>query len=135
MRGLLIGLLIGWWLAVRMKRQASELTPATQEYLIKSWRELGTPGPSIPAGPAIQSQSRSTRVSSPATARTDPLEDIHGIGPVFADRLREAGIATFAELARANPDHLREVVSGGGRPIPNVEDWVEEARQRAQGIV
>ncbi|HMN31312.1 MAG TPA: helix-hairpin-helix domain-containing protein, partial [Caldilineaceae bacterium] len=40
----------------------------------------------------------------------DPLEQIRGIGPVFAQRLHEAGIFTFAQLAAAEPERVRAAV-------------------------
>lgn len=63
------------------------------------------------------------------TAATEPddLTGIAGIGPVFARRLMEAGIATYAGLATADPQRIAEIV--------NVTDsraskWVESAASK-----
>jgi predicted flap endonuclease-1-like 5' DNA nuclease len=129
MRGILIGLLLGWWLALRWKRQERELTPATHELLVESWRELQTSGVTTPAGQSLAVAARKT-----TQAQGDRLEEIHGIGPVFANHLRQAGISTFAALARTDPETLHGILaSSGGRQLANVEDWIEEARQLARG--
>ena len=41
-----------------------------------------------------------------ATLAADDLTEIKGIGPVFAERLRQAGITTFADVAQASADQL-----------------------------
>lgn len=53
-----------------------------------------------------------------------PVEDIHGIGPVTADRLHELGITTGGELAAASQEMLTEEFGQRG----------EEIYQRANGI-
>ena len=62
----------------------------------------------------------------------DDLQNITGIGPVFASRLNEAGIWTFADLASKDPEEVREIVSSGR--VENMiepEEWIAEARQLA----
>ncbi|MFB6124648.1 MAG: DNA topoisomerase I [Halanaeroarchaeum sp.] len=43
---------------------------------------------------------------------TQDLESLEGVGPKTADRLREAGIETVADLADADPDDLASKVQG-----------------------
>lgn len=71
-----------------------------------------------------------TPPSTPPTPRSpdpDDLTEVNGIGPVFARRLMEAGISTFAELAKAPPERVAEVA---GVPEGRVTDWIEQAGQR-----
>lgn len=56
----------------------------------------------------------------------DDLTIIKGIGPVFAKRLNEAGIATFADLAKASADHLRQVTNASA--VADPEEWIAQAR-------
>ena len=66
--------------------------------------------------------------SQPASARpADDLTTIRGIGPEMARRLKPRGIRTFAQLAAAKPEALREMLGDGGR-LAKVEDWIEQAR-------
>ncbi len=59
-------------------------------------------------------------------APDDDLEIVVGIGPVFARRLREAGVRSFAELAATDSERLLEIV----RATPGLADpdsWREQA--------
>ena len=63
-------------------------------------------------------------VATAPTIEPDDLTRIPGIGPVFARRLMEAGIATFAQLAAAEPGTVAEVTNV---PTPRVEGWIQES--------
>jgi predicted flap endonuclease-1-like 5' DNA nuclease len=60
--------------------------------------------------------------------REPELEDIYGIGPVYASRLREAGIRTFADLAETPAERIDEIL---GRHQPQAAQWIAEARSLA----
>ncbi|MDH5372619.1 MAG: helix-hairpin-helix domain-containing protein, partial [Acidimicrobiia bacterium] len=60
-------------------------------------------------------------------ALPDNLEDINGIGAVFARKLAESGISTFAELAAASADEVAENLNTGSS---RVADWIGQARAR-----
>jgi predicted flap endonuclease-1-like 5' DNA nuclease len=62
----------------------------------------------------------------------DPLIDINGIGPVYEQRLFDAGIYTFAALAAQSPARLRELVGAKSWQETDAEAWVAEARQFMQ---
>ncbi len=46
-----------------------------------------------------------------------PVGELHGVGPVTADRLAELGIETAADLASADPDALESTFGSRGRQI------------------
>jgi len=60
----------------------------------------------------------------------DPLREIKGIGPVYALRLYEAGIDTFAELAALTPEELQEKF--GVLDIADPESWIAQAKERSE---
>lgn len=63
-----------------------------------------------------------------ARVAADDLEIVVGIGPVFARRLHEAGVRTFADLAATSSERLLEIV----RASPGLADpdsWREQAAQ------
>jgi predicted flap endonuclease-1-like 5' DNA nuclease len=64
---------------------------------------------------------------------SDDLTVIKGIGPAIQEKLRALGIATFSDLARADPKPLTERLKGA-QPISEarVRGWIEAARQRAK---
>jgi len=73
------------------------------------------------------------RPAAPATpSAPDDLTVIKGIGPAVQEKLRGLGIATFADLAAADPDRLVDQLKGS-QPISKarVEGWTEQARARA----
>lgn len=69
-----------------------------------------------------------------AYQRTHPdnLTVIKGIGPVFQWKLRDAGINTYKQLAAADPDQVRRLLSIRKWQRVNIESWVEQARDWAQ---
>ncbi|MDX1690616.1 MAG: helix-hairpin-helix domain-containing protein [Acidimicrobiia bacterium] len=69
-----------------------------------------------------------TGTPTPAATGSDDLSEISGIGPVYKRRLADAGIATFAALAAADPETVADTV---GAPAAFVEDWVGQAAARA----
>lgn len=58
----------------------------------------------------------------------DDLTAIGGIGPVFARRLMEAGIATYRQLAQSEPEHVAGIVNV---PNPRASNWIIEASRLA----
>ena len=52
------------------------------------------------------------------------LQDLEGVGPAYADRLREAGVDDVAALAVADPASLASAVE---LPEATVRDWVDQA--------
>ncbi|MEO7911724.1 MAG: helix-hairpin-helix domain-containing protein [Roseiflexaceae bacterium] len=62
----------------------------------------------------------------------DPLIDINGIGPVYEQRLFDAGIYTFADLVAQSPARLRELVAAKSWQDTETEAWIAEAQQFIQ---
>lgn len=62
-------------------------------------------------------------------ARTrDDLTNISGIGPVYQQRLYEAGIETYAALAAASVEQIREVFSLQPWQAARASSWIEQAQ-------
>ncbi|TCK67997.1 LSU ribosomal protein L21P [Winogradskyella wandonensis] len=67
-----------------------------------------------------------------ATGKADDLKKIEGIGPKIASTLVEAGIATFADLAKAKPEAISEIIAGvRGNHV--TDTWPEQAKLAADG--
>lgn len=60
----------------------------------------------------------------PKPVEPDDLTEVNGIGPVFARRLMEGGISTFAQLAAAQTERVMELT---GVHESRASDWVEQA--------
>lgn len=108
------------------------------------------PQPAAPETKAAPEKKAPTRKAKPATESTgsapaapasaegngeipramDDLTQIKGIGPTYARRLRDAGLATYADIAAATPDQLREVTKAA--TMTDVSEWISSARALRQ---
>ncbi|MEO9891470.1 50S ribosomal protein L21 [Aurantibacter sp.] len=67
-----------------------------------------------------------------ATSKADDLKKIEGIGPKIASTLTEAGIATFADLAKATPEKISEIIAEvRGNHV--TDTWPAQAQLAADG--
>ncbi len=63
----------------------------------------------------------------------DPLREINGIGPVYAERLHEAGIHTIADLAKLTPSMLAEKIGElEFNHNESTESWIAQAKQQLE---
>ena len=82
--------------------------------------------------------SRGSSTSEPAAESADEarapddLTAIRGLGKASQDRLRAAGIKTYAQLAETSPADLRKNLGKGGQGS-NVEAWIAQAKALAGG--
>lgn len=63
----------------------------------------------------------------------DDLTTLEGIGPVYASKLRERGITTFADLAAADEATLGDIIAAPAWRRINYGDWIAQARLAAAG--
>ena len=69
---------------------------------------------------------------APAKAKADDLKKVEGIGPKIASTLTEAGIATFADLAKTKPEKIAEIIADvRGNHVPDT--WPAQAKLAAEG--
>ena len=67
-----------------------------------------------------------------ASGKADDLKKIEGIGPKIASTLVEGGISTFAELAKAKPEAISEIIAGvRGNHV--TDTWPQQAKLAAEG--
>lgn len=90
-------------------------------------RQNSREGAPFAEAPQSEPQVREPRHDEP---EPDPLQEIAGIGPVFAQRLQNAGITSFRQLAMLPPERLRDIVQVAPWQA-DVGSWIEQARQRA----
>ncbi|TBV28404.1 50S ribosomal protein L21 [Meridianimaribacter sp. CL38] len=67
-----------------------------------------------------------------AAGKADDLKKIEGIGPKIAETLIEAGIVTYADLAKAKPEQISEIIADvRGSHVPDT--WPKQAKLAADG--
>lgn len=139
-----VALLVWWWL--RRCRLEEEVILTTELGTISRLRGIGKPlSSAAPSEPVLSSgvQARASRVEGPVPSRgdathpgteaapTDDLKRIEGIGPKISGLLQAAGIASYAQLAAADVDHLKHILSQAGLRLANPDTWPEQARLAA----
>jgi predicted flap endonuclease-1-like 5' DNA nuclease len=75
----------------------------------------------------------SAEPETPPATGADDLEIIEGIGPVYARKLRAAGITTFAQLAGTAEARLTEIIAAQAWQKVSYSDWIAQAQLAAAG--
>ena len=94
--------------------------------LCRAWRCV-VRGPGAPEPPARTEEIKPEHAGGDAA---DDLTAIRGIGIVTQNRLNQAGIKSYAQLAHTEPEELRKILSDPRRGA-GVEKWIERARELA----
>ena len=120
---------------LRRRRKESQTTVTQMERgeaipVIDERLPAETPRQAAPVATATPTAKPTKRANAAKAVAPDDLTAIKGIGPVFAKRLNEAGITTYADLAAAAADHLREMTNATATADP--EEWIAQARAMGQ---
>jgi large subunit ribosomal protein L21 len=88
------------------------------------------------AAPKKETKKVEAKAAAPkaakATGKADDLKKVEGIGPKIASTLVEAGISTFAELAKTDAAKISEIISGvRGNHV--TDTWPAQAQLAADG--
>ena len=84
------------------------------------------------AAPAKAKKVEAKPAAKAAPAKADDLKKVEGIGPKIAGTLVEAGIVTFAQLAKTTPEAIAEIISGvRGNHV--TDTWPAQAQLAADG--
>ena len=130
---ILIGLLGLAWLWIRRpkteqggKVNSIEIPVETAEIVIPA--EEQSPAPVSKIGPVKARAKTAARSKKPVVAKPDDLTVISGIGPKISTVLNTAGITRYAQLAKANPAQLQEILEKAGIRLAKPESWIEQAK-------
>lgn len=126
----LIGLVLGFalgallaWIYWMQREQVSEPVPPEG---VETERVPLEPGPAA-------SVSLTEGIGGEEAREPDDLTRIEGIGPKMSSVLAGAGIETYKELAKRDPDVLREVLRQEGLQFADPGTWPEQAALAAVG--
>ena len=95
----------------------------------KAWQKIE---PEAWVAEAATRAGGNLRAPVAAPMRVDNLEDINGIGVVFAARLNAAGIVNFEQLAALSPERIRDILNPEEWQKIEPEAWVSEAAEFAR---
>ncbi len=90
------------------------------------------------AAPAKKTTTKKAAPAKKAAAKKstpDDLKRIEGIGPKISGLLNDAGITTFAQLGKATPKKLADVLTAAGARfrLANPASWQQQAKLAAAG--
>ena len=135
--GVIGGGLLGWRYMQRARQSGAAQSAENaanraefQEISIEATANRGVVGEQ----PAIAPEPLKTPATPLAeTAVADPLEEIHGIGPVVARHLQSAGIYTFAQLAELSPEQVSAIIAPvRASGLLDPASWIAEAATRVE---
>ena len=134
----LLGVLYGWlikWMIDKIYKEAPATNFADENILLKQRiqsLETALQSKSLESQSAIQIIPQPGKRSRPVQIIRDDLKVIEGIGPATEKRLNNAGIHTFAELARLRPDELQNILGNSKRLAHSAGSFVSQAKKLAQ---
>ena len=91
--------------------------------------------PATEEAPAKETKAKATKSKAKASDDKDDLKKIEGIGPKIMEHLNNAGIMTFANLADAKVDDLKQILENAGSRYKMFDPttWPEQAGIAASG--
>ena len=126
--GLIIGWVVEWIIDWRFWRQEQNVSVDEESRLR---RELEAARLEISR---LQAQTPATAavVATTVANMADHLQDINGIGQVYAKRLNDAGVYTYAQLSELSTERLREIIQPQEWQSLDFASWITQARTLAQ---
>lgn len=129
--GLGVSAVVGWLILRESKRKEDARTVTVKSQVGGAPEEMQ---PIVLPREALEERAEEPEAAE-APEGGDDFTRIRGIGPRFAQALRDAGITTFAALARETPDSLAELMAPyvAVRPQRIRDfDWIGQAKAHAQ---
>ena len=114
-----------------------ETAPAPVEDIVAPAVEETVVSPAVEdtAAPAVEETVEAPAAKATKAPKLDDLKIVEGVGPKIEELLKEAGIDTWAKLADASEEVLREVLSNAG-PRYQMHDpgtWAAQAKFAVNG--
>ncbi len=79
-----------------------------------------------------KAEPKAEKAAPNATGKADDLKKIEGVGPKIASTLAEAGLVTFADIAKSTPEAISEIIADvRGNHV--TDTWPAQAKLAAEG--
>jgi large subunit ribosomal protein L21 len=104
---------------------------ALTEIVIESITAFGAKK-AAPKKETKKAEPKAEKAAPKATGKADDLKKIEGVGPKIASTLAEAGLATFADIAKSTPEAISEIIADvRGNHV--TDTWPAQAKLAAEG--
>ncbi|WP_020569044.1 DUF4332 domain-containing protein [Neolewinella persica] len=109
--------------------------PAAKKAAAKPVAKKAAAKPAVKKAAAKPAAKKAAPAKKAVAAKADDLKRIEGIGPKIAGLLNDAGIFTFAELSKASPKKLGDVLTAAGARfrLAKPDTWQQQATLAAAG--
>ena len=92
----------------------------------------------VAAEPVVEEAPEVVAEETPAPAAEVTVEDltkVEGIGPKAAEALNAKGINTFAELAKADPENIKTILTEASSRMAHLDptSWPKQGQMAADG--
>ncbi len=130
--GLIVGWLVEWFIDWRFWRRDDKSGAADPDWQIKlNKAETTIRDLEHQLQKALSREPEVVFKEVAVIKEKDQLEKIKGIGKVFAGRLNEAGVFTFADLAALSAERAHEIINPEEWQAIEPDEWIAEAAQFA----
>lgn len=124
--GIFIGIVLGFLAYWILERFLINVGPTPQEAHLT--QELASAEANVTSLKAQLADALSqVGESKEVYVQADRLQKVNGIGNVYAQKLNDAGIFTFAQLAKETAERLTEIVSPESWQSIEPDAWIAEA--------
>ena len=83
----------------------------------------------------VEAKKEAAPAKAKKAAKADDLTKVEGIGPKAAEALVAAGIGTYADLSKAKPDAIKEILTEASSRMAHLDPttWPKQAKMAADG--
>ncbi len=102
----------------------------------KNEKQSNKEGKDTAKAPEAKAETKKAAVAEEAkTSEADDLTKIEGAGPKAAEALVNAGIDTFAKVAKADPEKMKEILTEASSRMAHLDptSWPKQAQMAADG--
>jgi small subunit ribosomal protein S2 len=119
----------------KVEEEKAVTAKASKEEKAEAPKAKDTPEQAKEDAAEISEKKEKAKVKKAVKADADDLTKIEGIGPKAAEALSNAGIDSYAKLAKANADKIKEILTEASSRMAHLDpgSWPKQAKMAADG--
>ena len=119
----------------KVEEEKAVTAKAPKEEKAEAPKAKDTPEQAKDDAAVISEKKEKPEAKKAVKAESDDLTKIEGIGPKAAEALSNAGIDSYAKLAKANADKIKEILTESSSRMAHLDpgSWPKQAKMAADG--